>query len=138
MHGCARDCLILIPFRLPPSSCFTLSLKRFSSDSDNRPAVGIGSLLQFPHPPRAGLVLLILLFFPLVPSAYRVLKVNLQVTQPCPTLCDPMDSPWNSPGQNTGVGSLFLLQQIFPTQESKKGLLHCRWNLYQLSYQGSL
>ena len=135
MHGCAKDCLILIPFRLPPSSCFTLSLKRFSSDSDNRPAVGIGPLLQFPHPPRAGLVLRTLLFSPLVPSAYRVLKVNLQVTQPCPTLCDPMDSPWNSPGQNTGVGSLFLLQQIFPTQESKKGLLHCRWNLYQLSYR---
>ena len=137
MHGCAKDCLILIPFRLPPSSCFTLSLKRFSSDSDNHPAVGIGPLLQFPHPPRAGLVLRTLLFSPLVPSAYRVLKVNLQVTQPCPTLCDPMDSPWNSPGQNTGVGSLFLLQQIFPTQQSKKGLLHCRWNLYLLTYQGS-
>ena len=38
---------------------------------------------------------------------------------------------------NTGVGSLSLLQQIFLTQESKQGLLHCRWILYQLSYQGS-
>ena len=47
-------------------------------------------------------------------------------------------SPWNSPGQNTGVGSLSLLQQILPTQESKRGLLHCRWILYQLSYKGSL
>ena len=37
----------------------------------------------------------------------------------------------------TGVGSLALLQQIFPTQESNWGLLHCRWILYQLSYQGS-
>ena len=46
-------------------------------------------------------------------------------------------SPWNSPGQNTGVGSLSLLQQIFPTQESHRGLLHCRHILYQLSYQGS-
>ena len=86
-------------------------------------------------------------------------------------------SPWNSPGQNTGVGSLFpspgdllnpgikprspalqvdslpaepqrkskntwvgslsLLQRIFPTQESNQGLLHCRWILYQLSYRGS-
>ena len=36
----------------------------------------------------------------------------------------------------TGVGSLSLLQQIFPTQESKQGLLHCRQILYQLSYQG--
>ena len=86
-------------------------------------------------------------------------------------------SPWDSPGQNTGVGSLIpspgdlpntgieprspslqadslpaepqgkpkntgegglsLLQGIFPTQESNWGLLHCRWILYQLSYQGS-
>ena len=81
-------------------------------------------------------------------------------------------SPWNSPGQNTGVGSLSLLQGLFPTQgsnpgadslpaelpgkpkntgvgnlsllqqifltqESNWGLLHCRWILYQLSYQGS-
>ena len=46
-------------------------------------------------------------------------------------------SPRDSPGQNTGVGSLFLLQGIFPTQESNRGLLHCRRILYQLSYQGS-
>ena len=41
-------------------------------------------------------------------------------------------SPWNSPGQNTGVGSLSLLQGIFPTQGSSPGLPHCRWILYQL------
>ena len=46
-------------------------------------------------------------------------------------------STWSSPGQNTGVGSLFLLQGIFPTQGSNSGLLHCRQILYQLSYQGS-
>ena len=44
-------------------------------------------------------------------------------------------SPWNSPGQNTGVGSCCLLQGIFPTQESNWSLLHCRWILCQLSYQ---
>ena len=44
-------------------------------------------------------------------------------------------SPWNSPGQNTGVGSLSLLQGIFPTQGSNPGLLHCRWILYQLSHE---
>ena len=45
--------------------------------------------------------------------------------------------PWNSLGQNTGVGSLSLLQGIFPTQESNGGLPHYRQILYQLSYQGS-
>ena len=44
---------------------------------------------------------------------------------------------WNSPGQNTGVGSLSLLQGIFPTQGLNPGLLQCRQILYQLSYQGS-
>ena len=39
--------------------------------------------------------------------------------------------------KNTGVGSLSLLQWIFPTQESNWGLLHCRRILYQLSQQGS-
>ena len=39
--------------------------------------------------------------------------------------------------KNTGVGSLSLLQRIFPPQELNPGLLHCRWILYQLSYQGS-
>ena len=46
-------------------------------------------------------------------------------------------SPWNSPGQNTGVGSLSVLQGIFPTQGSKAGIPHCRQILYQLSHQGS-
>ena len=46
-------------------------------------------------------------------------------------------SRWNSPGQNTGVGSLSLLQGIFPTQGSNPDLLHCRQILYQLSQQGS-
>ena len=44
-------------------------------------------------------------------------------------------SPWNSPGQNTGVGSLSFLQ-IFPTQGSNPALLPCRWIHYQLSLQG--
>ena len=45
---------------------------------------------------------------------------EMKVAQACPTLCDPMDfsSPWNSSGKNTGVGSLSLLQGIFPTQGS--------------------
>ena len=39
--------------------------------------------------------------------------------------------------KNTGVDSLSLLQRIFPTQGSNLGLLHFKWILYQLSYQGS-
>jgi len=46
-------------------------------------------------------------------------------------------SPRNSPGQNTGVSSLSLLQGIFPTQGLNPGLPHCRWILYQLSNKGS-
>ena len=44
-------------------------------------------------------------------------------------------SPWNSLGKNTGVGSLSLLQGIFPNQGLNQGLLHCRGILYQLSHR---
>ena len=61
-----------------------------------------------------------------------------KVAQSCATLCNPMDcSPWNSPGQNTGVGSLSRLQAIFPTQGSNPSLPHCRQSLYQLRHKGS-
>ena len=67
------------------------------------------------------------------------LKMKVNVTQSCPTLCNPMDytNRWNSPDQKTGVGSLSLLQGIFPTQGSNPGLPHCRRVLYQLSHKGS-
>ena len=47
---------------------------------------------------------------------------------------DGLYSPWNSPGQNTGVGSWFLLQRIFPAPGSNRGLLQCRQILYCLSH----
>ena len=64
LYGCSKDCLILIPFRLPQISCFTLSLKRFSSDSWTPasvppPAEGRSS----PNPNNTPL-------FPVVPSSY--------------------------------------------------------------------
>ena len=72
-------------------------------------------------------------------------KSESEVAQSCPTLCDPMDwslpkplHPWNFPGKSTGVGFHFLLQEIFPTQGSNPGLLHCRQTLYLLSHQGSI
>ena len=54
--------------------------------------------------------------FPFSPSICHevmgpdAMKVKVKVTQSCLTLCDPMYSPWNSPGQNTGVDTLFLLR----------------------------
>ena len=47
------------------------------------------------------------------------------------------NSPWNSPGQNTEVGSLSLVQGIFPTPGSNPGLPHYRQIPYQLSHEGS-
>ena len=49
--------------------------------------------------------------------------VVVKVAQSYPTLRPHgLYSPWNSPGQNTGVGSLSLLQGIFPTQGPNPGL----------------
>ena len=93
-------------------------------------------------------------------------KSESEVALSCPTLCDPMVcslpgssihgifqaralewgaiafsnglySSYNSAGQNTGVGSLCLLQGIFPTQGLNPGLPHCRRILYPLSQKGS-
>ena len=73
----------------------------------------------------------------------RCLKKVL-VAQLCPNLCDPMDG--SLPGSSVhGILQArivewvchFLLQGIFQTQGSNAGLLHCRWILYPLSYQGS-
>ena len=89
MYGCGKDCLILISFRLPQISCFTLSLKCFSSDSDSCLAVGIRPLHRFPYPLRAGPVLLTLLF----PLSYRVLHGSNTL----PTWCEELThlkSPW--------------------------------------------
>ena len=63
-------------------------------------------------------------------------------SESCSFVCDSLQpyglySPWNSLGQNTGVGSLSLLQGIFPTQGSNLGLPHCRKILYQLSQKRS-
>ena len=77
-------------------------------------------------------------------SFFREGLVLVKVAQLYPTLCDPTDcslpgssSPWDASGKNTGVGSHFLLQGIFSTQELNPGLVHCRWTLYYLSHWGS-
>ena len=64
-------------------------------------------------------------------------KVKVQVTQVVSDSLRPhgLYSPWNSPGQNTEVDSLSLLQGIFPSQGSNPGLPHGRRTLYQLSHK---
>ena len=67
------------------------------------------------------------------------MDLKLEVAQSRPTVCNPWAIQFSiAPGQDTGVGSLSLLQEIFPTQEPNPGLPHCRQILYQLSYKGSL
>ena len=60
-------------------------------------------------------------------------EVKVKVVQSCL-----FATPWNSPGQNTGVDSLSLLQGIFPTQGSNPGPPHCRRILYQLSHKEAI
>ena len=89
----------------------------------------------------------------LVPLSVEILQAKYWSVLPCPppgnlpnrvmelrSLALQADSlPSEPPGKpkNTGLGSLSLFQGIFLTQESNRGLLHCRQILYQLSYQGS-
>ena len=49
------------------------------------------------------------------------LQVKVKIAQLCPTLWAPMDSPWNSPGQNTGVGSLSLSPGDLPNPGIQPG-----------------
>ena len=81
-----------------------------------------------------------------IQSLLRILPVNYKIhnleSESCSVVSNSLQphelhSSWNSPGQNTGVGSRFLLQRIFLTQGLNQGLSHCRWILYQLSHQGS-
>ena len=62
-------------------------------------------------------------------------KVKVKFAQLCPALCDAMDYTVHRilQARILEVGSLSLLQGIFPTQGLNPGLLHCRQILYQLS-----
>ena len=65
-------------------------------------------------------------------DAYRctIMCCVVLVAKLCPTLCDPVVSPWNSLHKNTGVGGHSLLQEIFLTQGLNRGLLHCKQMLF--------
>ena len=83
-------------------------------------------------------------YFLLPLQIFSVWKIQVIVSQSCPTLCDPMDCslPDSSvhghfPGKNTGMGCHALLQGNFSIQGSNPDLPHYRWILYNLSHQGS-
>ena len=73
------------------------------------------------------------------PQRYKLISkvVKVKVAQADSLRPHGLYSPWNSPGQNTEVGKLSLLQGIFPTQRSNPGFPHCRRNLYQMNHKGS-
>jgi len=81
-------------------------------------------------------------FYPDDSTLEKRTSMNLSESESCSVMSNSLGprglySPWNSLGQNTGVGSLSLLQGIFPTQGSNPRLLHCRRLFYQLSHKGS-
>ena len=74
----------------------------------------------------------LLIFHSIIISERESCSVMSDSVQPHGVYC-----PWNSPGLNTGVNTLSLLQGIFPTQGLSPGLPHCRWIIYQLSHKGN-
>ena len=123
MYGCGKDCLILIPFILPQIGCFTLILKCFFSDSDNHPTVRIRPLLQFPHLPRAGTVLLTLLFFPpgsfVLPSFpwFHIFFSTGQVLLSSPSWCSACTSV------SEGVFLMYLWREMYSTSTYSSAIL---------------
>ena len=65
----------------------------------------------------------------------RIPFIIIDESESCSVVSDSLwpHSSWDSPGQSVGVGSLFLLQRIFPKQGLNSGLLYRRQILYQLS-----
>ena len=106
----------------------TLEVDSLSAESQEKPKnnrVGILSLLQG--------------IFPIQESNWGLLHCRQILYQ-----LSYEGSPWTDytvhgilQAQNTGAGSLSLLQEIFPTQGLNPGLLHCRQILYQLNLKGS-
>ena len=73
--------------------------------------------------------------YPPLPIIFQKLRVKSESHSVMSSVLQPhgLYSPWNSPGKNTGVCTLSLLQGVFPTEGSNPGLPHCRPILYQLS-----
>ena len=111
MYGCGKDCLILIPFRLPHICYFTLSLKHFSSDSDNCPDVGIrvlppakgrSSPTNTPVFPPGSFILPSFAWFYIFFSAGQVLLSALSWCSACTSVSE-------------GVFLMYLWREMYPT-----------------------
>ena len=140
-------CVHAKSLQLCPTLCY-LPGSNCSWDSPGKSSgVGCHSLLQGIFPTQGSyshlLHLLCLLYWqatslPLMPPWSEVKKWSESLLIVSDSLQRyGLYSWWNSPGQNTGVGSLSLLQRIFSTQGSNPGLPHCGQILYLLSHQGS-
>ena len=97
---------------------------------------------QFPHESHAAIASFLVLWTAQQPVWFEVASLSEWVNESHLVVSSSLQphgpySPSTSAGQNTEVGSLSLLQGIFPTQGLNPGLLHCRQILYQLSHQGS-
>ena len=115
-------CMILIPFTLSQISGVTLSLKCFFSVSNNCLDEGIGPLLQFPHPPRAGPVLLTLLFYPLLPSSYHVLRGSIHSFLVGQVLLSALS--WcSSSSVSEGVFLMYLWREMYSTSTYSSAIL---------------
>ena len=129
MYGCGKDCLILIPFRLPQISRFTLSLKCFSSDSDNCPSVGIRPVLQFPPltedtssptntpvSPTSSFILPNFAWFCMFFSTGQVLLFALSWCSPCTSVSEGvfLMDPWREMYSTSTYSSAILFSPISP------------------------
>ena len=121
-------------------SCACVLSYLVSKDENKKKASKARSLhsLERGHCFRASALLGNLLYLAL-PFRHQKDWSEVKVARFCPSLLQPLGlySLWDSPGQTTGVGSLSLLQGIFPTQGLNPGLPHRRRILYQLSHKGS-
>ena len=132
-----EPCLIsgfLLPCSFVSGHCSLISLASLSTGLSSQSSSLSACLTFLTHlpPPRFSWTahMCYIFFFPKTSETRSVVSDSLRPRG--------LYTPWNSPGQNTGMGNLSLLEGIFPTQGSNPGLPHCRQILCQLSYEGSL
>ena len=134
MCGCGKDCLILIPLRLPQISCFTLSLKCFSSDSDNCPDVGIRTPASVPPPaegrsnptntpvfPPSSFILLSFAWVYILFSTSQVLLATLSWCSACTFASE-------------GVFLMYPWREMYSTSTYSSAILFSPQNFFMVSY----